>query len=169
MTTNKDEYQLEIELIRSTTGCDLIAVALVDNAENQFELKWKYASGNLNNRFKQIVLQSGRGVAGIVFKTGKPLLLESISESVENENLFNYPILTFEKLESIGALPLWHEGRVAGVLLGGFREDRMMTEKLLHHMLEMIEQGIGNLDGKEWVLVDGYKEKPIEFLNDENV
>ncbi|MBE3102795.1 MAG: GAF domain-containing protein, partial [Bacilli bacterium] len=108
----------------------------------------QYASGNLNNRFKLIVLQSGRGVAGLVFKTGKSLLLTSISDFVENDDLFNYPILSLEKLNSIGALPLWHDGHVAGVLLGGFREDRQMTEELLQLMLEMSEKGIGNLDGR---------------------
>lgn len=152
--TNKADYQTEIERIRLATGCDIIALALVETAENQYELRWKYASGNLNNRFKQIVLQSGRGVAGLVFKTGKPLLMSSISDFVEKDNLFNYPILTLEKLKSIGALPLWHDGRVAGVLLGGFREDLRMTEDLLQCMLEMSVKGIGKLDGRKELMLN---------------
>ncbi|QBP41082.1 GAF domain-containing protein [Paenisporosarcina antarctica] len=152
--TNKADYQTEIERIRLATGCDIIALALVETAENQYELKWKYASGNLNNRFKQIVLQSGRGVAGLVFKTGKPLLMSSISDFLEKDNLFNYPILTLEKLKSIGALPLWHDGRVAGVLLGGFREDLRMTEDLLQCMLEMSVKGIGKLDGRKELMLN---------------
>ncbi len=152
--TNKADYQTEIERIRLATGCDIIALALVETAENQYELKWKYASGNLNNRFKQIVLQSGRGVAGLVFKTGKPLLMSSISDFLEKDNLFNYPILTLEKLKSIGALPLWHDGRVAGVLLGGFREDLRMTDDLLQCMLEMSVKGIGKLDGRKELMLN---------------
>lgn len=149
MMKNKADYQTEIERLRSATGCDLIALAIVESAENQYVLKWKYASGNQNNRFKRIVLQSGRGIAGIVFKTGKPLLLPEISGFVEKDNLFNYPIITMENLKSIGAVPLWHGGRVTGVLLGGFREESLMTEKLLESILKTVENGIGNLDGKE--------------------
>ena len=43
--------------------------------------------------------------------------------------------MTIEKLTSIGALPLYHDGRVAGVLLGGFREDRQMTGELMSRLL----------------------------------
>ncbi|MDX1806929.1 MAG: GAF domain-containing protein [Paenisporosarcina sp.] len=146
--TIKADYQTEIDRIRAATGCDIIALALVETAENQYVLKWQYASGNLNDRFKRLVLKSGRGVAGLVFKTGKPFLLASISEFVDKENLFNYPIVTMEKLTSVGALPLYHDGRVAGVLLGGFRESQQMTEELMSRLLEMSESGIGDLDGK---------------------
>src|SRR5690606_30325747 len=109
--TKLADYQPLIEQIRSAGAYDLVAIALVEPAEYQYLLKWKYASGNLNDRFKKVILQTGKGIAGMVFKTGKPLLLEDTSDLADSANLFNYPILIFERLKSMGAVPLWHNGR----------------------------------------------------------
>ena len=61
-------------------GFDFVALALVQSAEHRFELKWEYATGNQSNRYKRIVLQTGKGVAGHVFKTGKPFLVEDVEK-----------------------------------------------------------------------------------------
>ncbi|WP_088006797.1 GAF domain-containing protein [Indiicoccus explosivorum] len=145
----KFNYQNEADRLREKLGCDLVAIALVETAEQQFVLKWQYASGNLNDRFKRIVLQSGRGVAGLVFKTGKPLLLPSVGEFIKKDGLFSYPIIMSEKLQSVAAVPLWNKGRVAGVLLCGCRKEHEITDELLQMMLKTAGEGIGNLDGKE--------------------
>ena len=63
-----EEYQLQIEKIREALGCDIIALALVEPAENLHVLKWQYISGNISERIKKVVLQSGKGIAGGVFK-----------------------------------------------------------------------------------------------------
>ncbi|MBT2570122.1 GAF domain-containing protein [Planococcus sp. ISL-110] len=144
-----EEYQLQIEKIREALGCDIIALALVEPAENLHVLKWQYISGNISERIKKVVLQSGKGIAGGVFKNGKPLLVSDVSEFAARDDLFNYPILRLEKLKSIGATPLWHGGRVVGVLLGGFREPHLMTPEKLQMLISMSKSGMGTLDGKE--------------------
>lgn len=146
---NKVDYQLELDQIRAKFEFDLMALALVEPAEFQYVIKWKYASGNLNDRYKRIVLQSGKGIAGIVFKTGKSVFIPSIDEYVGADSLFNYPIVQSEKLKSVGAVPLWKDARVAGVLLGGFRSESQITEQLLEELERLAGQGIGDLDGKE--------------------
>ncbi|ETP68166.1 GAF domain-containing protein [Planococcus glaciei] len=150
--TKLADYQPLIEQIRTAGAYDLVAIALVEPAENQYLLKWKYASGNLNDRFKKVILQTGKGIAGMVFKTGKPLLLEDTSDLADSANLFNYPILIFERLKSMGAVPLWHNGRVAGVLLAGYRGSSQMTEEKLHYLKQQASKGIGELNGKELML-----------------
>ncbi|AIQ69033.1 GAF domain-containing protein [Paenibacillus graminis] len=149
---NQVDYQLELDQIRHALGYDFMSLALADPAEYDYVIRWKYASGNLNSRYKRIVLQSGRGIAGIVFKTGKPFLLYSVQEQVKQEMLFSYPIINSEKLKSIGAVPLWNDARVAGVLLGGFRGDRQVNETMLQELQNTARQGIGDLNGKELLL-----------------
>ncbi|MGG1653313.1 MoaD/ThiS family protein [Paenibacillus sp. NRS-1783] len=92
MNTRMD-YQRELERIREHFGYDFMALALVEPTEYQYVIKWKNAAGNLNDRFKRIVLQSGKGIAGIVFKTGKSVFIPSIFQYVGADNLFNYPIV----------------------------------------------------------------------------
>ncbi|MTD29496.1 GAF domain-containing protein [Planomicrobium sp. YIM 101495] len=149
---NYADYQTQIEQLRSAAQYDFVAIALVEPAENQYVLKWKYGAGNLNDRFKKVVLKSGKGIAGIVYKTGKPLLIKNVSGFEDPTGLFNYPIVTFEKLRSIGAVPLWHNGRVAGVLLAGFRDTHKMTDEELELLWRAADKGIGNLNGKDLML-----------------
>ncbi|OKP77605.1 control of nitrate reduction [Paenibacillus helianthi] len=149
---NKVDYQLELDQIREALGYDFMSLALADPAEYDYVIRWKYASGNLNSRYKRIVLQSGRGVAGIVFKTGKSFLLSSVKEQVQQEMLFNYPIVKSEELQSIGAVPLWNDARVAGVLLGGFRGIQQVNEMMLKDLENTSRKGIGDLNGKELLL-----------------
>ncbi|KAA8998371.1 GAF domain-containing protein [Paenibacillus spiritus] len=145
------DLQRELEHLRGALGYDFMAIALPEPAEEQFVIKWRYAAGNLNERYRRIVLQTGKGVAGIVFKTGKPMWLPSVQEAISDENLFHYPIINLEKLKSLAAVPLWNDARVAGVLLGGFREPERVTESHLEEMLKWAKKGIGDFNGKEWM------------------
>ncbi|MHA7966628.1 GAF domain-containing protein [Paenibacillus sp. CAU 1782] len=145
-------YQAELDEIRNKLGFDFMALALVETAEFDYVIKWKYASGNLNDRFKRIVLRSGRGIAGLVFKTGKPLLLSSVRDQMGPDSLFRYPIIKSENLASFGAVPLWNDARVAGVLLGGFRGEEQVDEVKLEALKQCVQDGIGDLNGKELLL-----------------
>lgn len=149
---NNADHQTQIDQFRADTDFDLVAIALIEPAENQYVLKWKYTSGNTSNRIKKILLQSGKGIAGMVFKTGKPLIVKDRGDFAQNDDLFNFPILVFENLRSFGAVPLWHNGRVAGVLLGGYREEGLMTEEKMVLLVQKAASGIGNLDGKDLIL-----------------
>ncbi|WP_151734188.1 GAF domain-containing protein [Paenibacillus tengchongensis] len=149
---NKVDYGQELHMLRTALGYDFMSLALAEPAEYDYVLRWKYASGNTNDRYKRIVLQSGRGIAGIVFKTGKPFLISSVQEDVRPDNLFNYPITKMENLNSIGAVPVWNDARVEGVLLGGFRSGRRVNAEMLQALEEAARRGIGELNGKELLL-----------------
>ncbi|WP_342566253.1 GAF domain-containing protein [Paenibacillus sp. FSL R7-0345] len=149
---NKVDYQGELDEIRKALGYDFISLALAEPAEYDYVIRWKYASGNTNERYKRIVLQSGRGIAGIVFKTGKPFLLPSVEKDVHPDSLFTFPITKMENLRSIAAVPIWNDARVAGVLLGGFRGERQVTHEMVQALEETARRGIGDLNGKELLL-----------------
>ncbi|MNO31044.1 GAF domain protein [compost metagenome] len=145
------EFQQAIDSLREVFDFDFASIALVQSAADQFVLTWQYVSGNLNNRYKRIVLHSGKGVAGRVFKTGKPMLIANIKTDLELNDLFNYPIIVSEQLQSVCAVPLWKEGRVVGVLLVGFRGEDRITDSLIHEFQQSIDPSFGPYFTRELV------------------
>ncbi|MFD3260491.1 GAF domain-containing protein [Paenibacillus lentus] len=145
------DYQLAIDTLRERFDFDFVSIALVQSAANQFVLTWQYASGNLNQRYKRIVLHSGKGIAGIVFKTGKPMLIQNIEAELDPGDLFNYPIIVAEQLKTVCAIPLWKDSRVTGVLLVGFREENRLTSSLLDDFRQHLDPSFGPFFTRELV------------------
>lgn len=136
-------YQEEIDKLRDRFQFDFVSMALVQPAEDRFVLTWQYASGNINDRYKRIVLHSGKGIAGIVFKTGKPMLIQNVNADIESRDLFNYPIIVAEQLKSLGAVPLWDGTRVMGVLLVGYRAENRLNKA----SFDIFQEGLGTAFG----------------------
>ena len=122
-------YQQEIDGLKDLFGFDFVALALVQPVEHRFEMKWEYVIGNQSTRYRRIVMQTGKGVGGVVFKSGKPLLVEDVDAMLGKDDLFNYPIVIAEGLKSFGAIPLYKYDRVKGVLLAAYRTENKMTPK----------------------------------------
>ncbi|OPA76160.1 GAF domain-containing protein [Paenibacillus selenitireducens] len=148
---SKFDYQQEIDAIRKRFDFDLVSIALVQPAADQFVLTWQYASGNLNDRYKRIILHSGKGIAGMVFKTGKSVVIKSIRSEIDPKDLFKYPIIVAEQLQSVAAVPLWKNSRVAGVLSVAFREENQLTEERIQAFQQSIEPKFGPFFTKEMV------------------
>ncbi|WP_301107188.1 GAF domain-containing protein [Sporosarcina sp.] len=142
-------FQLAIEQLKDTLQVDFIGLAIVDFSKYHHELKWRYVTGNLNMRYRRIVLSSGKGVAGLVFKTGKPMLVYDVDHHVESQDLYNYPILIFEKLKSFGAIPLFQDDHVQGVLLVGYRESKKMTSEVFEQVKSTVGSQFGPFYHKE--------------------
>ncbi|GIO32055.1 MULTISPECIES: GAF domain-containing protein [Paenibacillus] len=144
-------YQKEIDRLRDRFQFDFVSLALVQSAEDRFVLTWQYASGNLNERYKRIVLHSGKGIAGIVFKTGKPMLISNVTTDLNARDLFNYPIIVAERLKSLGAVPLWEGKRVIGVLLAGYRAENRLDAASFEHFQQELGAEFGAFCVKEGV------------------
>ncbi|WP_433939145.1 GAF domain-containing protein [Paenibacillus lautus] len=142
-------YQREMDKLRTRFHFDFVSMALVQPAEDRFVLTWQYASGNINERYKRIVLHSGKGIAGMVFKTGKPMLIPNVNVDIESRDLYNYPIIVAEQLKSLGAIPLWEGTRVMGVLLVGYRKENMLDHKAFASFQEGIGTEFGAFYAKE--------------------
>lgn len=145
------DFQQAIDSLRQRFDFDFVSIALVQSAADQFVLTWQYASGNLNERYKRIILHSGKGIAGMVFKTGKPMIIQNIADELDPNDLFNYPIVVAEQLQTVCATPLWKESRVAGVLLVGFREGNRLTSSLLDDFRQYLDPSFGPYFTRELV------------------
>ncbi|WP_068785776.1 GAF domain-containing protein [Paenibacillus phocaensis] len=144
-------YQDMIDQLREQMGYDFVSLAFAESAVNDFVLTWKYASGNLNNRYKRIVLQSGKGIAGIVFKTGSPMLVPRVVEGLPPQEMYNYPILISERLTSLAAIPLYLADRVEGVLLAGYRGEQRMSQDGVRRLYEKLQGRFGDFEIKELI------------------
>ena len=151
--TGQEEFNFQeaIEQLRERFAFDFVAIALVQPAEKRFELKWTHATGNRSNRYRRIVLQTGKGVAGHVFKTGKPFLLENTDSMLDTNDMFNYPIVVAEGLKSFGAIPLYKYNRVKGVLLVGYRAGMKLTAEAFEKFQQVIGSEFGPFYDKEMV------------------
>lgn len=141
-------YQLIIDELRVSLDCDFVSLAIAKSASEGSEITWHYASGNLNNRYKRIILRSGKGVAGIVFKTGKPMIVNDVKTEMVNEDLFNYPIVVSEKLSALIAIPLFQHERVTGVLLVGYRQAKHITGEVSIQLKQLLNNQLGAYDVK---------------------
>jgi nitrogen regulatory protein A len=145
-------YQLIIEQLREQSGFDFVALAFARSAEDDFVITWQYASGNLNNRYKRIVLHSGKGIAGIVFKTGKSMMISNVMDTLQQRDHYQYPILVSERLRSLAAIPLYQYDRAAGVLLVAYREENRLTQQAFEHLQQTLSGSFGAYEIKELTL-----------------
>ncbi|NWK84186.1 GAF domain-containing protein [Staphylococcus sp. GSSP0090] len=122
------DYQAVLDSIRIEEGFDYAAIALYEKESHISPIKWCYASGNLNQRYKFIVLRKGKGLAGNVMKTGKRMVIENVAQSLSAEDKHKYPIVLCELLTSMIAIPLWYQHQVYGVLLLGQRNDKPLPQ-----------------------------------------
>ncbi|GKV56068.1 GAF domain-containing protein [Sporosarcina sp. NCCP-2222] len=143
--------QREIEKIQNEFDFDYVGVAFVQSADRRFELRWKYVTGNQSDRHQRLALQSGKGIAGLVFKTGKPMFISNADEELGGEDLYNYPIVVAEGLKSFGAIPLYKYNRVRGVLLAGYRTDGRLKAEVFREFQEWMGPQFGPFYSKEMV------------------
>lgn len=145
------DVQNEIEQLKELFGFDYVAMALVQSPERRFELKWTFVTGNRSERYRRLKLQSGKGVAGLVFKTGKPMYVSDAELELKETDLFNYPIVVAEGLKSFGAIPLYKYNRVKGVLLVGYRKKSGLTPLQFEKFKQQIGPRFGPFYNKEMV------------------
>ena len=137
---HNQHLQMNLDKLRAQEGYDFGGIALYDYHHTSSPIKWQYVSGNLNSRYKLIVLRKGRGLAGTVMKTGKRMVIENVSKTITPEERIKYPILMSENLNALVAIPLWHEQHVAGVLLLGQRGSKTLP-KVINQL---------NIKGRLW-------------------
>lgn len=121
-------YQLILDTIRKEEDFDFAALAFYEKESRVSPIKWQYVSGNLNDRYKLIVLRKGKGLAGNVMKTGKRMVIETVDQTHINVEKHKYPIVLHESLTAMIAMPLWYEQYVYGVLLLGQRNNKPLPK-----------------------------------------
>lgn len=139
------DIQERIEKIKDKCHFDFIKIAFLQNASNTYEIKSVYGSGNNSKRYLRIILKTGKGVAGQALKTGRPVFIVNVDEEIKRKNLHHYPIIMAEGLKSIGAIPLYEESRVIGVVVAGFRSYNKMTDELIDQFNHRVTKEFSSL------------------------
>lgn len=87
--------------------CDFVGVAI----QNQRgpDVRWHYAVGNGNDKYKRITVRYGKGIAGRVISTGRPIEVANFPNNILGKAL-EYPIMLAEKLVSAYAVPSFLKG-----------------------------------------------------------
>lgn len=125
-----------IRQIRECFGFDFVGVATVLEAHQQL-LTWAYVTGSKNTDYRRIVLEPGKGVAGGVYQSGCPMIIQDTIELSARQRV-DHPIIISEQLVSLMALPLWKGGRVGGVLMMAYRVRTEITEELFTQILKTL-------------------------------
>ncbi len=103
-------------------GSDFCAFGLLDERDNR--LRWKWAAGNVSEKFREMEEKPGRGFQQSVIKVGRAMTLH-VLDLIALRQLHEYPLLLSEKLRSAHAVPLYDEMTVTGLLLVGDRAKRI--------------------------------------------
>ncbi|MDQ1909901.1 GAF domain-containing protein [Paenibacillus sp. GD4] len=104
----KHQVTEELESLCRDTCSDFSAISLVQ--EHETRIRWRYAYGNRNDRYKHMTLKPGVGPGGVALRTGKPA-----SWSVPLPT--DCPLMTAEQLHAATAIPLVRGDQIYGVLL----------------------------------------------------
>ncbi|TCJ02390.1 GAF domain-containing protein [Cytobacillus praedii] len=113
------------ESILSKIATDFVGLAL-QNREGP-DVRWHYAAGNSNDKYKKITVRYGKGIAGKVISTGSPITVNNFPDNIYGKAL-EYPIMLAEKLLYAYAVPIFYKGAPKGVLLVGRRTNKPINE-----------------------------------------
>lgn len=109
----------------TVVDCEFVALALQNEVGP--DVKWHYAAGNLNDKYKRITVRFGKGIAGKIISSGSPMMLTDFPNGIIGK-VTDHPIMLAEKLVSTYAVPLFFHSAPKGVLLIGNRKMKTYTE-----------------------------------------
>jgi nitrogen regulatory protein A len=132
-----EEIQDELDSLCKITASDFSGLAWIDQHDSR--IRWLYASGNSSERFKRLALKPGRGLAGLVLKLGRPIIIDAGMTDLELSHVqYDYPIMLVEHLLAAIAVPITVLDETRGVLLIGNRSERYYEENDLHLISNLI-------------------------------
>ncbi|NRD78046.1 GAF domain-containing protein [Bacillus sp. BRMEA1] len=112
------------ERLKAKIRCDFVGLAFQNEAGP--DVRWHYAAGNMNDKYKRIIVRFGKGIAGKVISSGCPLMMTNFPHDIHGK-MTDYPIALAEKLVSVYAVPLFLPTVPKGVLLIGNRASYLFT------------------------------------------
>lgn len=113
------------EALKKRIGCEFVSLALQNEVGP--DVRWHYASGNLNDKYKRITVRFGKGVAGKIISSGSPMMLIDFPNNIYGK-VTDHPIMLAEKLVACYAVPIFFNSSPKGVLLVGKREKYTFSE-----------------------------------------
>lgn len=144
-------------------NCDFIGLAIQNQSGP--EVSWHYAIGNSNDKYKRISVRYGKGIAGKVISTGRPMIMNSFPNEFQGKAL-EYPIMLAENLISSYAVPILYKGSPKGVLLIGHRKPYVFTDAEQREVQET-SKNMDVLFNKEEAIVSQLKKELVQPLEQE--
>ncbi len=138
MTLEQTNRQLHdqqlVNRIYYDNNFDFVGLAL-QSSRAPHNIKWVFVAGNQNEKFRNIVLRSGIGIAGLVIRTGKPFWDNHLQAATFASEQYS-PIAKCESLVSAAAVPVFSPEThlVSGVLLAGYRTDHLVSDETADHL-----------------------------------
>ncbi len=126
------------EQLLAELDCDFVGLAIQNT--NGPDVRWHYAAGNSNDKYMRITVRYGKGIAGKVISTGRPITVEDFPNNISGKAL-EYPIMLAENLLSAFAVPIQINGIPKGVLLVGNRTNKTFSESE-HRMVLLAAKGL---------------------------
>lgn len=136
----ENRYTDQLRKLKTEFGFDFVSLAIALETGQQL-LTWIHATGNKNARYRRIVLEPGKGIAGEVYHGGNTIVIQDTYEEIPEQERFKYPITIAEELRSVVAFPLWKGNNVGGILLAAFRSPNQITRELFLRVLNQISPG----------------------------
>lgn len=143
ITENNGVMEVCNQLLKEV-GCDFVALALQNEVGP--DVRWHYASGNVNDKYKRITVRFGKGIAGKIISSGSPMMMSDFPNDIYGK-VTDHPIMLAEKLISCYAVPLFFNGSPKGVLLVGKRVSYTFSEdeqEQVKESAESVEQLLGS-------------------------
>lgn len=128
------EVKDELDSLRALISCDVAALAWIHSAHNSF--RWRYISGNRNDRYRRISFKPGYGLSGMAVRLGRsveanPLLGDTYRLRQDSA------LMLAEQLQSAFVAPIFGADDIPkGVVLVGQRN----TYSFVPHDTALVEQ-----------------------------
>jgi nitrogen regulatory protein A len=156
-----DDIETHLTQLRGLLSCEFAGLAW---SENNI-VRWKVVSGNRNDRYRKIILRSGKGIAGQVLRSGRPMTVDC-TECKFQYDMKDFPIMLAEGLMSAAAVPVTLNIKVLGILLVGNRSPRTY----LSHEIELVSSFAEQLGSLMQTRKENLTLQPInELLGTENI
>lgn len=138
MADGKANIIEELERLRDLTSSDFVALAPF--IENTARMRWKYVVGNSNDRFQQMVIKIGQGLAGAALRLGRWVKIDDTHSRVVQERR-ECPVMLAEQLQSAVVFPLITppNSKLRGLLFIGKRMKPRYEENEISAAQEVLE------------------------------
>jgi len=111
----------ELERLCAETGSDVAAYAAPARLSPLWG--WVRVAGKVGRRFMQLAVQPGRGLVGAALRTGRAVVLDRHRDAYDLRRE-DAALLLPERLSSVAAAPVLHNGQAVGLLLLASRTGR---------------------------------------------
>ncbi len=116
----------QLDGLKQALVVDFAGIALYDAIN--LELRWRLASGSLNDRYSNVVVRNDKGICGKALQTKRTFVIADFPAD-KADTALEFPILIIEELKSAIGTPMIFNEQLIGVLLVGTRKRRQFVDE----------------------------------------